>query len=127
MLRTVGVFLVAAVLAMVIIATSVYIIAYLIPQHFDPYFFLLVTLLAATATGLIVGSLQPNRAGLLAVVCLLPCFILEIQHPLQSGTWRTPSFVLFVLAQTLGLGLAFWVARWVSDRRKRIRLSVPNS
>lgn len=126
MFKMFGVFLAGAILAMLLIAGGVYLTAYVIPQQLDVYFYLVAAIVVGSLVGFVVGCLQRTKAEFLALVCLLPSFILEMWRPVHFGWQRPETLILFLLGQALELSLAFWTARSVSGRRNRTRFAVPN-
>lgn len=123
MLRTVGVFVGGAASAIVLVAVGVYLTAFTVAPALRIYVHLLVAMLVGTLTGLLVGWWQERHAGVVALACVLPAFVLEIWRPVHLG-WGRPGFALFVLGQISELVIAFCVARYVSNNRNRARVPV---
>jgi MFS family permease len=116
-LRTIGVFITGTLLAMVLVAANTYLAAYVIPARFDSYLYFGFMALVGLVVGLVIGALQKNKAGAVAVTCLLPLLFFEIWAP-YSSHWRTWQLVVFSLGQALELSLAFSIAYQVSKRRR---------
>lgn len=125
MLKTVGVVLAGAILAMILIAGGVFAAAYVIPRQLDAYFYFAFKALVGAAIGLLVGSLQKNKAGFVAVICLLPALLVQVtsrSYPIKTA----PGFAMFLLSEILGLLAAFAVAHRLSKGKSgTARVAVP--
>ena len=112
MLKTLGVFVAGVLSAMTLLAGGVYLIAYVIPQQFDPYFYVLLMASIGIIVGTVVGVLQPPKAELVTVICLLVPLLLEIRR-LHVGQ-QNSIIIVFIFGQILELTLGFVIARRLS-------------
>lgn len=114
MLRTVSVFAAGMVLGLVILLVLFLFIANHVPERLNWLAYFVLKSLVGAAVGVFVGFFQKNKAGLVAVVCLLPGFLLQAasrSYPIRTG----PGFVIFILGEALGLFTAFAIARYLSN------------
>jgi hypothetical protein len=128
MLRTLAVFIGGAILAFALLLALFAVIAYHVPERFNFYSYFALKILIATAVGLFVGSLQQNRAGLLAVACLLPLLLLQATRSYYP-VWTAGRLPAFLLSEAMGLSLTFAVAHHLSKskfgRRTGSRVTQP--
>ena len=118
MAKVVGVFVLGLISAASLMALTVYLIAFIVPRQLDMYLYLFAAAAIGVAVGLIVGTLQHTKAGILAIVCLLPVLALELWHSPRLASLSF-GFSLFIVGQLLELTLAFFVAQSISTKKKR--------
>jgi hypothetical protein len=90
-----------------------------IPERFNWHVYFVLKSLVGAAVGLFVGFVQKKNAGIIAMVCLLPGIFLQVasrSYPLRTGL----AFVVFFLSESLGLLIAFAIAKRLSNARRSV-------
>ena len=116
MIRTAGVFVVGMLLGVAVLGSLAWAMNGL-PQHLRPYAYYMVEALTGSAVGLFVGFLQKRKAGLVALMCLLPpAFLQYLNRFSQPAT----GFRLFLLLLGTGveMSIAFAIAHLLSNSRR---------
>ena len=118
MLRTVGVFVVGVLLAVVVLGSLMWAV-FALPCSVRVYAYYIVEALTGSAVGLFVGLLQKRRAGVVALICLLPLayvqYMNRFSHP-ATGL----RLVVLLLGTVIGLSAAFLTAHLLSKSRSRV-------
>ncbi len=116
MLRTLGVFVAGVLLGLVVMASLIWAASDL-PQRFGLYAYSLIDALTGSAVGLFVGFLQRGRAGLVALICLLPLaylqYVNQFSHP-ATGL----RLLLLLVGTAVELSIAFGIAHRLSKARQ---------
>jgi hypothetical protein len=80
MLKTLIVILVGTALEIALGIGEVYAFAYVIPQRLDNYLYFPFSFLIGACVGLFVGLILKKRSGAIALVCILPGFLMLATH-----------------------------------------------
>lgn len=114
MLRTLSVLVGGMLLALAVLIVCFLFITKYIPAHSNWYAYFVLKALVGATVGLFVGFLQKRRRGLVAAMCLLPGFLLQIAsrpYPIRTAG----GFLALLLSEVLGLLIALLIVRRLSD------------
>jgi hypothetical protein len=124
-LRTAAIFVAGVILGLVVLACLIWATVGL-PQYFRIYAYYMAGALTGTAVGLFVGFLQKSKAGLVALICLLPPVLLQYVNRFSQPATGLRLFRL-LLGTAVELSIAFTVAHRLSKARRRGAREVSHS
>jgi hypothetical protein len=119
-LRTVGIFIAGVLLGVVVLGSLIWVVIGVIglPQHLRIYAYYMADALTGTAVGLFVGFLQKRKAGLVALICLLPPVFLQYVNRYSQPATGLRLFLL-LMGTAIELSIAFAIAHRLSKARRR--------
>jgi hypothetical protein len=125
MLRTVGVLAVGMLLSVVVLGSLVWVTVTTLPWSARIYALYVGEALTGAAVGSFVGFLQKRRAGVVALVCLLPPAYLQYVNRLSKPATGF-RLVLLLMGTAVELGIAFSIAHRLSKSRRTVNeISMP--
>lgn len=119
MLRTLGVFVTGTLVGVAVLTVLIWVGLH-VQGRFGPYAYYLIDILTGAIVGLFVGFLQRKRAGIVALVCLLPLVFVQYVNRFSQSAAGTRLFLL-LLGTTAELLIAVVVAHRLSAARNNMR------